>query len=123
MIHHDRLPGRSGSIVVCTILGLLFCLESTFSFADTPADPPDYFPLDSAAVEQPVITVRFLSIESGGGSSSDGVFSIRGTVGQPLSGESVTCRQKSMNDLWSVATEIDLDLIYRNGFEFDAACE
>lgn len=73
--------------------------------------------------EMPVLIARFISINGGGGETSDGVLTIHGTIGQPQTGDSVSCGLKSSNGFWSITAETDLDPIFGNSFEFDFTCK
>lgn len=102
---------------------LLICLAPLLILADNTPGPPGISPPETPRADPPVLIVRFVNINSGGGESSDGSFIIRGTLGQPLAGDMVTCRATITSEQWSISSETDPGRIWENGFEFDPACK
>jgi uncharacterized SAM-binding protein YcdF (DUF218 family) len=105
------------------LLGLLILLLQTTAFADPTLQQQTEAPLARPLVEPPILTVQYISIEAGGGLSSDGELILRGTIGQVQSSESSTCGRTVSNGIWFIIVDKDLNFIFNSSFESDASCQ
>jgi hypothetical protein len=105
------------------LLGILILMLPPPAFSKSPPQQKAERPLAVPQIDPPALIVRFISIDGGGGQSSDGELILRGTIGQVQNGESSTCGRKVSNGVWFVSSENDLDIIFNSGFEFDATCQ
>ena len=109
-----------------TLRGLLVLacsLIPVFAYTDTSSTRTVNSLQDESRGGQPPLQVRFISIDGGGGASSDGTFTIRGTIGRAQDGNSLGCGEEISNGVWTIVTETDTDPIFGSDFEFDPACE
>jgi hypothetical protein len=102
---------------------LLIGLAPALIQADNTIGPPGMNPPPGPQAESPTLVVRFVHINGGGGESSDGTFSIRGTLGQPAAGDADSCRESITSEQWSTSSETDPGRIWDSSFELAPACK